>query len=122
MLPPPPSARGRRVEPTELTLSLSLSQVVYFGRCVPWILIDYMGWFKQYKLQQVRPAPSPRSSPVLVDPPEAGARSHPFPLRQDKSMSMEKQWQCTKAVLKTHFSVELPQVRLLLSRRFLRPC
>ena len=29
-------------------------QVVYFGRCVPWMLIDYMGWFKQYKLQQVR--------------------------------------------------------------------
>lgn len=26
-------------------------------------------------------------------------------------MSLKKQWECTKAVLKTHFSVELPQVR-----------
>ncbi|GAA5926423.1 hypothetical protein JCM3775_001012 [Rhodotorula graminis] len=63
-------------------MSFVMHEVVYFGRCVPWILIDYMGWFKQYKLQQ------------------------------DKTMSMQKQWECTKAVLKTHFSVELPQIYL----------
>lgn len=30
------------------------AQIVYFGRCLPWMLIDYMGWFKKYKLQDVR--------------------------------------------------------------------
>ena len=45
------------------------AQVFYFGRCLPWMLIDYMGWFKQYKLQDVRFSPSARlSTPRLPQP------------------------------------------------------
>ncbi|PRQ72716.1 Fatty acid hydroxylase superfamily-domain containing protein [Rhodotorula toruloides] len=63
-------------------MSFVMHEVVYFGRCLPWMIIDYMGWFKQYKLQA------------------------------DKVPSAKQQWECTKEVLKTHFSVELPQIYL----------
>lgn len=36
---------------------------------------------------------------------------------QAKQPSAKQQWECTKYVLKTHFSVELPQVRGLGDRR-----
>ncbi|GAA6032803.1 hypothetical protein JCM8097_000799 [Rhodosporidiobolus ruineniae] len=63
-------------------MSFVMHEVVYFGRCLPWMLIDYMGWFRQYKLQD------------------------------NKIPSAKQQWECTKAVLYTHFSVELPQIYL----------
>ncbi|GAA5976849.1 hypothetical protein JCM11641_000889 [Rhodosporidiobolus odoratus] len=63
-------------------LSFVMHEVVYFGRCLPWMLIDYMGWFRKYKLQDA------------------------------KTPSAKQQWECTKYVLKTHFSVELPQIYL----------
>ncbi|GAA5887660.1 hypothetical protein JCM6882_001487 [Rhodosporidiobolus microsporus] len=63
-------------------MSFVMHEVVYFGRCLPWMLIDYMGWFKQYKLQDA------------------------------KQPSKKQQWECTKYVLQTHFSVELPQIYL----------
>lgn len=55
---------------------------MYFGRCVPWIIIDAMPYFRKWKLQ-VNKIPKP-----------------------------EEQWACTKLVLFTHFTVELPLVRL----------
>merc|ERR1711939_43119 len=63
-------------------MSFVMHEAIYFGRCLPWMLIDYMGWFRQYKLQA------------------------------DKTTTAKQQWECTKAVLKTHFSVELPQIYL----------
>ncbi|GAA5994991.1 methylsterol monooxygenase [Rhodotorula paludigena] len=63
-------------------MSFVMHEVVYFGRCLPWIVIDRMGWFQQYKLQP------------------------------NKQPSAKQQWECTKAVLKAHFSVELPQIYL----------
>ncbi|GAA5821822.1 hypothetical protein JCM11251_001041 [Rhodosporidiobolus azoricus] len=60
--------------------SFALHEIVYFGRCLPFILIDSMGWCKKYKIQP------------------------------DKVVTAKDQWECTKAVLKVHFTVELPQI------------
>lgn len=56
-----PDARGALVRAT-LACSASAAdparfwQVVYFGRCIPWMLIDKYGqsWANKYKLQEVR--------------------------------------------------------------------
>jgi len=55
-------------------------QLVYFGRCVPWIIIDAIPYFRQWKLQPMK-VPTP-----------------------------EEQWECTKVVLFSHFTVEAPAV------------
>lgn len=63
-------------------MSFVLHEVVYFGRCIPWIIIDNMKMFHQYKLQP------------------------------GKRPSFAEQWECTKLVLLSHFTVELPQIWL----------
>ena len=57
-------------------------QIVYFGRCVPWIIIDAIPYFRKWKLQ-------PTKIPTVLE-----------------------QWECTKQVLFSHFMVELPVVRV----------
>lgn len=57
-----------------------LPETVYFGRAIPWIIIDSMPSMRKYKLQE------------------------------DKTATPAQQWKCTKYVLLTHFTVELPQV------------
>lgn len=57
-----------------------VSQFVYFGRCIPWIIIDAIPYFRKWKLQPNK-VPSPK-----------------------------EQWECTKLVLFSHFTIELPQV------------
>ena len=57
-------------------------KVVYFGRCVPWIIIDAIPYFKRWKLQP------------------------------DKVPTPAEQWECTKQVLFSHFTIELPAVSL----------
>ena len=74
------------------------------------MLIDYMGWFKQYKLQDVRFSQSARFSTRRLP-----NRTDTRPRTQAKKPSAKQQWECTKYVLKTHFSVELPQVRGLVT-------
>jgi methylsterol monooxygenase len=56
------------------------TQIVYFGRCIPWIIIDAIPYFRKWKLQPKK-IPSP-----------------------------QQQWECTKVVLFSHFMVELPVV------------
>lgn len=34
-------------------MSFVMHEVVYFGRALPWIIIDGLGLFKQYKIQSV---------------------------------------------------------------------
>ena len=53
-----------------------LHELMYFGRCVPWMIVDHFNLFKQYKLQP------------------------------DKYPSDKEQWECLKSVLKSHFLVE----------------
>lgn len=64
--------RRQRLAPLRLLgtplTSRSLVQVVYFGRCLPWMIIDYMGWFKQYKLQAVRRSSAHSPSTTCPDP------------------------------------------------------
>lgn len=65
-------------------LSFVMHEVVYFARCIPWLLIDRYGqsWANKYKLQDT------------------------------KLPTAQQQWDCTMYVLKTHFTVELPQIYL----------
>ena len=34
-------------------MSLAMHELVYFGRSLPWIIIDAIPWFRRYKIQQV---------------------------------------------------------------------
>ena len=61
-------------------MSFMMHEVVYFGRSLPWIIIDLIPFFNRYKIQQ-----------------------HKIP-------SAKEQWQCASLVLLSHFTVELPQI------------
>lgn len=61
-------------------LTSNRSKIVYFGRCVPWIIIDAIPYFQKWKLQ-------PNKVPTPAE-----------------------QWECTKQVLFSHFTIELPAV------------
>ncbi|KAL0571084.1 C-4 sterol methyl oxidase [Marasmius crinis-equi] len=63
-------------------LSFIMHEVVYFGRSIPWIIIDAIPYFRKWKLQPAK-VPSP-----------------------------EEQWKCVKQVLFGHFTVELPTIWL----------
>ncbi|KAG6874485.1 hypothetical protein C0995_010395 [Termitomyces sp. Mi166 len=63
-------------------MSFLLHEVVYFGRAIPWIIIDAIPYFRKWKLQPTK-VPTP-----------------------------EQQWECTKLVLFSHFTVELPTIWL----------
>lgn len=62
-------------------MSFLMHEIVYFGRCIPWMIIDRMPYFRKWKLQ---PGKVPTNAQM---------------------------WKCTKAVLFSHFTIELPQVR-----------
>ncbi|KAG8871913.1 C-4 sterol methyl oxidase [Tulasnella sp. 331] len=61
-------------------MSFLLHEFVYFGRCIPWMIIDRMPYFRKWKLQP------------------------------GKIPTAKQEWECTKLVLATHFTVELPQI------------
>ncbi|KAG8158601.1 hypothetical protein KVR01_011723 [Diaporthe batatas] len=61
-------------------MSFVMHEAVYFGRSLPWILVDMMPWFRRYKIQQ------------------------------NKIPTAQEQWQCALLVLLSHFTVELPQI------------
>ncbi|KAE8234592.1 hypothetical protein CF326_g363 [Tilletia indica] len=61
-------------------MSFLLHEIVYFGRALPWFVIDRMPSMRKYKLQD------------------------------EKMPTPEQQWKCTKYVLLTHFTVEIPQI------------
>jgi len=61
-------------------MSFLMHEIVYFGRCIPWIIIGRIRYFDQWKLQE------------------------------DKIPTAREQWECTKYVLYTHFTIELPQI------------
>ncbi|KAH8109096.1 C4-methyl sterol oxidase [Phellopilus nigrolimitatus] len=63
-------------------MSFLLHEIVYFGRCIPWIIIDAMPYFRKWKLQP------------------------------GKVPSAQEQWECTRLVLFSHFTIELPQIWL----------
>ncbi|RPA83621.1 putative C-4 methylsterol oxidase [Ascobolus immersus RN42] len=60
--------------------SFVMHETVYFGRCLPWMIIDYIPYFQKYKIQQ-------------------GHRN-----------TLKEQLTCAALVLLQHFTVELPQI------------
>ncbi|TKX26471.1 methylsterol monooxygenase [Elsinoe australis] len=63
-------------------MSFLMHEIVYFGRSLPWIIIDQMPMFNKYKIQG------------------------------QKIPTAREQWECAKLVLISHFTVELPQIWL----------
>ncbi|KAI5848152.1 putative methylsterol monooxygenase [Tricharina praecox] len=63
-------------------MSFVMHELVYFGRSLPWIIIDAIPYFRRWKIQDTK-IPTPA-----------------------------EQWRCTKMVLFSHFTVELPQIWL----------
>jgi len=63
-------------------MSFVMHETVYFGRSLPWIIIDMIPYFNKWKIQN------------------------------QKIPTAAEQWQCTKMVLLSHFTVELPQIWL----------
>lgn len=63
-------------------MSFVFHELVYFGRCLPWIIIDAIPYFRRWKLQ-------PGKIPTAAE-----------------------QWECTKLLLFSHFTVQLPQIWL----------
>jgi methylsterol monooxygenase len=59
-----------------------MHEVVYFGRSLPWIIIDAIPYFQKWKLQP------------------------------NKIPTPQEQWECTKQVLWAHITVELPTIWL----------
>jgi methylsterol monooxygenase len=63
-------------------ISFLMHEIVYFGRSLPWIIIDAIPYFQRWKLQP------------------------------NKIPTPQEQWECTKQVLWAHFTVELPTIWL----------
>ncbi|KAF8918626.1 C-4 methyl sterol oxidase [Mucidula mucida] len=63
-------------------MSFLMHEIVYFGRAIPWIIIDATPFFRRWKLQPT------------------------------KIPTAKEQWECTKLVLFSHFTVELPTIWL----------
>lgn len=63
-------------------MSFVMHEVVYFGRSLPWIIIDRIPYFNKYKIQG------------------------------QKVPTISEQWACTRLVLLSHFTVELSQIWL----------
>ncbi|KAF8206324.1 C-4 methyl sterol oxidase [Mycena galopus ATCC 62051] len=63
-------------------MTFPLHEIMYFGRSIPWIIVDAIPYFRRWKLQAAK-IPTP-----------------------------QEQWECTKLVLLSHFTVELPVIWL----------
>ncbi|KAK1766794.1 methylsterol monooxygenase [Phialemonium atrogriseum] len=61
-------------------MSFVMHELVYFGRSLPWIIIDAIPAFNKYKIQN------------------------------QKVPTWKEQWECAALVLLSHFTVELPQI------------
>ena len=63
-------------------LSFVMHEIVYFGRGIPWVIIDQIPYFNKYKIQK------------------------------SKIPTLKEQWECASLILLSHFTVELPQIWL----------
>lgn len=61
-------------------MSFILHEVVYFGRCVPFMIMDKIPYFRKWKIQA------------------------------QKVPTLKEQWDCAVIVLVSHFTAELPQI------------
>jgi methylsterol monooxygenase len=73
------------------------------GRCIPWIFVD-----KIRKLTSLLLVNDGKLIPIALT-----AYFRKYKLQENKeAASWEEQWACTKYVLFTHFTIELPQIFL----------
>lgn len=79
-------------------MSFVMHETIYFGRCIPWMMMDYIPAFNKYKIQGVC-----RSTPYVVFHTDS---------KQQKMPTLAEQWGCARLVLLSHFTVELPQIWL----------
>ncbi|KAF2761234.1 ERG25, C-4 methyl sterol oxidase [Pseudovirgaria hyperparasitica] len=63
-------------------MSFVMHEAIYFGRSLPWIIIDLIPYFRRWKIQA------------------------------NKIPTAKEQWQCAALVFLSHFTVELPQIWL----------
>ncbi|KAF5240251.1 hypothetical protein HYE67_006306 [Fusarium culmorum] len=61
-------------------MSFVLHELVYFGRCIPFMLMDFIPYFQQFRIQK------------------------------QKIPTIKEQWDCAAIVLISHFTAELPQI------------
>ncbi|KAF7542491.1 hypothetical protein G7046_g10160 [Stylonectria norvegica] len=61
-------------------MSFILHELVYFGRCVPYMIMDKIPYFNRFKIQN------------------------------QKMPTLKEQWDCAMIVLVSHFTAELPQI------------
>ncbi|RGP75698.1 methylsterol monooxygenase [Fusarium longipes] len=61
-------------------MSFVMHELVYFGRCIPFMLMDYIPYFQKYRIQK------------------------------QKVPTLKEQWDCAAIVLVSHFTAELPQI------------
>ncbi|KAF4424876.1 methylsterol monooxygenase [Fusarium acutatum] len=61
-------------------MSFVLHELVYFGRCIPYMMMDYIPYFQQFRIQK------------------------------QKVPTLKEQWDCAAIVLISHFTAELPQI------------
>ncbi|RSL65122.1 hypothetical protein CEP53_003802 [Fusarium sp. AF-6] len=61
-------------------LTFVLHEVFYFGRCIPFMILDMIPYFHKYKIQA------------------------------QKMPTLKEQWNCAMLVLLSHFTAELPQI------------
>ena len=79
-------------------MSFAMHEIVYFGRCLPWMIMDQIPAFRKYKIQGVR---------SVIAQTGSCANTH-----QQKMPTLAEQWACARLVLLSHFTVELPQIWL----------
>ena len=93
-------------------MSFVMHEVFYFGRSLPWIIIDQIPYFNKYKIQGVRQFQflSSHLQKLQYQHLKLTFANH-FSL-QNKIPTAAEQWTCTKLVLLSHFTVELPQIYL----------
>lgn len=94
-------------------MSFVIHEAFYFGRCLPWVIIDQIPYFNKYKIQQVRETTQPYLPILLVTRENhKSASTKEIFSHQNKIPTAAEQWTCTKLVLLSHFTVELPQIYL----------
>lgn len=89
-------------------MSFMMHEIVYFGRCLPWVIIDAIPYFNKYKIQNVSDAPSAFRRQFLVEKWPDMANPRP----QQKLPTWKEQFDCAALVFLSHVTVELPQIWL----------
>lgn len=81
-------------------MSFVMHELVYFGRSIPWMIIDRIPYFNKYKIQNVSSSQDTQSRRIRASADNL----------QQKIPTAQEQWKCAQLVLLSHFTVELPQI------------